>query len=324
MAKAVAFVGLAIALILGATALWVNHLEARAAAAYPPAGRFLTVAGARLHYIDVGRDSSNAPPIVLIHGNPGSVEDFDRLIPALATSHRVIAVDRPGHGYSERPDMRAATPLAQARQLHAALEQLGVRRPILVGHSWGGALALSYALEFPNDVAGLTLLGTRAYHDPEPPDALYVLLRRPVIGPMLRHTLVPIFGRGTLEARFAAAYRPDSVQRDHLAFARALWMRPGELGATVWDAFLLQDQAGGMARRYSSIGVPVMLLAGDQDGLLPESQQLADQLPNAWIEVLSNTGHYLPRTRVAEIERAIAVLQARLKAGEHASRSRHD
>ena len=307
---------MAIALILSATALWVSRIPARAAAAHPPTGRFLTVAGTRLHYVDLGRDSGGAPPIVLIHGNPGAIEDFDRLIPVLATSHRVIALDRPGHGYSDRPDVQAATPLAQARQLHAALEQLGVHRPILVGHSWGGALALAYALEFPNDAAGLALLGTRAYPDPEPPDALYVQLRRPVIGPLLRHTLVPIFGRGTLEARFAAAYRPDSLQRDHLAVAQALWMRPGELGATVWDTFLLQGEAGEMARRYSTVGVPVMLLVGDQDALLPESQQLADQLPNAWIQVLASTGHYLPRTRVTEIERAIAVLEARLNAAE--------
>lgn len=305
---------LLVALTLGAAALWVNRLTARAAATYPPAGRSLTVDGARLHYVDVGSASNDEPPLVLIHGNPGAIQDFERLIPVLATSHRVIAVDRPGHGYSERPDMRGATPAAQARQLHVALDQLGVRRPILVGHSWGGALALAYAIEFPDDVAGLALLGTRAYPVEGPPDPLYALLRRPVIGPLLRHTLVPLLGRRTLDTRMSAAYHPDSVQRGHLAFARALWMRPDQLGATVWDTFLLQGEAGAMARRYSSVGIPVMLLAGDDDHLLPETQQLANELPNAWIEVLSNTGHYLPRTRVADVEQSIAVLQARMHA----------
>ena len=313
--KAIAFFALAIALILGATALWVNRLAARATAAYPPAGRFLMVDGARLHYVDVGGVGNGESPLVLIHGNPGGIQDFERLIPLLATSHRVIAVDRPGHGYSERADMRAATPLAQARQLHAALDQLGARRPILVGHSWGGALALAYATEFPDDVAGLVLLGTRAYPVEGPPDPLYALLRRPVIGPVLRHTLVPALGRGMLDARMSAAYLPDSVQAGHLASARALWMRPSQLGATVWDTFLLQNDAGVMARKYSTVGVPVMLLVGDGDSLLPETQQLASQLPNAWIEVLPNTGHYLPRTRAAEIQRSVQVLEARLGAG---------
>jgi pimeloyl-ACP methyl ester carboxylesterase len=315
MAKAVAFLALAIALILGGTALWVNRLAARAAAAYPPAGRFLMVDSVRLHYVDAGSAGNGESPLVLIHGNPGGIQDFERLIPLLATSHRVIAVDRPGHGYSERADLRGATPTAQATQLHTGLDQLGVRRPILVGHSWGGALALAYATEFPDDVAGLVLLGTRAYPVEGPPDPLYALLRRPVIGPVLRHTLVPVLGRGTLDARMSAAYLPDGVQAGHLASARALWMRPSQLGATVWDTFLLQNDAGMMARKYSTVAVPVMILAGDQDALLPESRQLANQLPNAWIEVLRNTGHYLPRTRVAEIQRSVDVLEARMRAG---------
>jgi pimeloyl-ACP methyl ester carboxylesterase len=148
------------------------------------------------------------------------------------------------------------------------------------------------------------------------PDPLYTLLRRPVIGPLLRHTLVPLVARGTLDARISAAYHPDSVHRAHVDQARALWMRPGELGATVWDTFLLQNEAGAMARRYSSIPVPVMLLAGDGDELLPETQQLASDLPNAWIQVLPRTGHYLPRTRVAEVQKSIAVLAARAQAGQ--------
>jgi pimeloyl-ACP methyl ester carboxylesterase len=300
------------ALTLGIAALWVAHLESRAAKTFPPAGRFLMAEGARLHYVEAG--AATDPPIILIHGNPGSVRDFDRLIPVLASGHRVIAIDRPGHGYSDRPDVRAATPTAQARQLHSALEQLGVRRPILVGHSWGGALALAYALEFPGDVAGLALLGTRAYPFDGPPDPIYTLLRRPIVGPLLSHTLAPIFARGMLEAKLAAAYHPDTLERDALDIAQALWMRPGELGAMVWDTHLLHTEAAAMAPRYSMIGIPVMLLVGDVDELLPESQQLATQLPNAWIEVVPRTGHYLPRNRVAEVQRTVAVLEARTRA----------
>ena len=313
-AKALGVIALLLLLILGATALRVTQSAAGAERLYPAAGRFLTVEGARLHYIDAGDPGAGGAVLVLIHGNPGSVRDFELLMPALASRQRVIAIDRPGHGYSERPDVAAASPVAQARGIRAALAELGVRRPILVGHSWGGAVALAFALEFPTDVGGLVLLGTRAYPVDAPPDPLYVLLRRPIIGPLLRHTLVPILGRGTLDARFSAAYRPDSVQPDHLESARALWLRPDQLGATVWDTFLLQRDAAPMARRYSSIGIPVMILAGDGDSLLPESRQLSDQLPNAWIEVLPSAGHYLPRNRVAEIQRAIAVLEARMGA----------
>jgi pimeloyl-ACP methyl ester carboxylesterase len=313
-AKALGIIALVLLLVLGASALWVNRHVAGAERAYPASGRVLTLEGARVHHVEVGAPSADRTVVVLIHGNPGSVRDFEPLIPALAASRRVIAVDRPGHGYSERPEIDVASPGAQARRLHALLGELGVHRPILVGHSWGGAIALAYALDFPADVGGLVLLGTRAYPVDGPPDPLYALLRRPVVGPLLRNTLVPIFGRRTLDARFTAAYLPDSVQPEHLESARALWLRPGQLGATVWDTFLLQRDAPSMARRYSSIAIPVMILVGDGDSLLPESRQLSTQLPNAWIEVLPNTGHYLPRTHVAEIQRAIAVLEARMSA----------
>ena len=309
---AVVLVG--IGLILAATAVWASRTTSRANEAYPPTGRFLSIAHTRLHYVDTGYATNGESPVVLIHGNAGSVRDFDRLVPLLAGSRRVIAIDRPGHGHSGRPDLEGTTPVAQAGMLHALLEQAGVRRPILVGHSWGGALALAYATEYPDAVGGIVLLGTRAYPVDGRPDRLYALLRRPVIGPALRATVIPILGRDILEARVEAAYRPDSVQQEHLASARALWMRPGQIGATVWDTFLLQRDARMLERKYATIGAPVMIMVGDGDDLLPESQRLSTHLPNAWIEVLSGAGHYLPRTRPADVQRAIAIAEARARA----------
>ncbi len=312
--KALALIALVLAITLGGMAIWVHRATARANAEYPPAGRFLTIAHARLHYVDTGFATNGDAPVVLIHGNSGSVRDFDRLIPALAGSRRVVAIDRPGHGHSERPALEMTTPLAQAAMLHALLTGIGVERPILVGHSWGGAVALAYSAEYPDAVGGLVLLGTRAYPVDGPPDALYTWLRRPVIGPMLRATVVPIFGRDILDARVASAYRPEPVQQDHLASARALWMRPSQIAATVWDTHLLQQQAYELERRYATIASPAVILVGDGDALLPESQRLSTHLPNAWIEMLAGAGHYLPRTRVADVQRAIAIVGARAQA----------
>jgi pimeloyl-ACP methyl ester carboxylesterase len=314
LGRIVAVLVVGIVLVLGATAVWVRRASARANETYPPVGRFITIAHARLHYVDTGFATSGDAPVVLIHGNAGSVRDFDRLIPVLAATRRVIAVDRPGHGHSGRADLEEMTPGMQAALMHSLLQGAGVQRPILVGHSWGGALALAYASEHPDAVSGLVLLGTRAYPVEGPPDPLYALLRRPVIGPVLQATVVPIFGRDILEGRVEAAYRPDSVQQDHLASARALWMRPGQIGATVWDTFLLQRDAPALARQYATIGAPAVIMVGDGDDLLPESQQLSMHLPNAWIEVVSGAGHYLPRTHVADVQRAIAVVQARARA----------
>ena len=147
----------AAAVSAAATAIWVEAQARRAEREHPPAGRFLDIDGVRLHHVDRGE----GPPVVLIHGNTVSLADFEAcgLIDRLAQNHRVLAFDRPGFGHSSRPRDRLWTPSAQAGLLHAALQQLGVGRPVVVGHSLGTLIALALALDQPADVRGLVLLG---------------------------------------------------------------------------------------------------------------------------------------------------------------------
>ena len=313
--KTLGLLAVLLALALGAAAWRVRTMTSHAHATWPASGRYVTIPGGqRLHYADTGQAAPARHTVVLLHGNPGTIHDFDRLVRLLAPTTRVIAFDRPGHGYSDRLGMRESTPTVQARAIHAALVQLGVERPIIVGHSWGGALAMAYAMEFPADVAGLVLVGTRAYPIEGPPDPLYSLLRTPLIGPVLRHSVASIVAPGPIENRVAGAYRPDGVHADHLARGRALWARPTQLGATVWDTYLLQNAADTMSRRYGTLAHPTMLLVGDGDELLPETERLSRELSGTWIRVLPNTGHYAIRTRPADVARAIAELEARLAA----------
>src|SRR5262249_37337328 len=107
-----------------------------------PKEGYVEVEKTRMRYVEAGE----GPVVVMIHGNAGSVEDFDfKTLGQICRDHRIIAVDRPGHGKSERPNGKPATLQYQARLLHETLTHLGVTRPVLVGHSWGGALALAYA-----------------------------------------------------------------------------------------------------------------------------------------------------------------------------------
>ena len=160
---------------------------------YPPTGRFVTVDGVRLHYVEKGE----GPPVVLLHGNMVTAEDFQTsgVLDLLATQHRVIAFDRPGFGYSDRPHGSAWSARAQADLLGAALVVLGINRPIVFGHSWGAAVALALALNHPDDLRGLVLLSGYCY----PTLRADVLLSSPpaipILGDLLRFSISPLLGK---------------------------------------------------------------------------------------------------------------------------------
>src|SRR3954463_7199772 len=138
---------------------------------HPPQGTFMEVDGVRLHYSDRGEGS----PVVLIHGNAVSGDDWNTsgVAELLLRSHRVIIFDRPGFGYSERPRGHLWTATQQAELLHKALQQLGIERPVVVGHSWGTIVALALAERHQADTAGLVLL-SGYYVWTARPDALLV------------------------------------------------------------------------------------------------------------------------------------------------------
>src|SRR5215470_11302818 len=122
--------------------------------------KFVTIDRLRVRYVESGR----GPAVVMIHGNAGNIEDFEfGLIQELSSNYRVIAFDRPGHGKSDRPN--TANVEYQARLLHQVLASLRVDQPVLVGHSWGAALALSYALQYPKELSGMILVAPAAYPD---------------------------------------------------------------------------------------------------------------------------------------------------------------
>src|SRR3954453_24182670 len=140
---------------LAASALLNAYLARRAEREHPPAGRFVEVDGVRLHYLERGA----GPPVVLLHGNVVTAEDWvlSGVLDRVAERHRVVAFDRPGYGHSERPQGSAWTAATQADLLLHAFARLGIQRPVVVGHSWGTNVALALALADPAAVRGLVL-----------------------------------------------------------------------------------------------------------------------------------------------------------------------
>ena len=263
--------------------------------ANPPTGRFVEVEGGRLHVVELG--AADAPPVLLLHGASGNLADMrGALGERLAQRYRIILVDRPGHGWSDRPGGAAdALPSAQARLIHQALTRLGVKRPIVVGHSWSGALATAYALAYPDEVRGLVLLAPVTHPWPGGIGWINDVVALPVIGPLIARTLILPSGYLLLKPGVAAVFRPDAPPENYgERTGVAMLLRPREFIANAQDLAQLKEFVRAQSPRYGEIKVPVTIIAGDKDPVVYtdiHSRSIARQVPQAKLTVLPGVGH---------------------------------
>ena len=292
---------------LGGAALF-NHWQAgRAEAEQPPTGEFVQVDDLRLHYTDRGE----GPPVVLIHGNGVTLNDWTASgVTELASKHhRVIAFDRPGFGYSDRPRTTVWTPAAQAAAIMAALAKLGVERPILVGHSWGALVALAAALDHAAEVAGLVLVSGYYFKTARPDVPAFALPAIPVLGDLIAHTAAPLTGRLITPAAIKASFAPAPTDP---AFAEAqlgLMLRPSQIRATAADTALMIPAAAAISARYGELDLPVTILAGEGDKIAhidEHADKLVDAIAGARIVRLAEVGHMLHYSRPDAVIDAIA------------------
>jgi pimeloyl-ACP methyl ester carboxylesterase len=284
------------ALLAATTSFGVARLEA----AHPPTGQFIEVQGVRLHVAVLGLppDAPGAEPaIVLIHGASGNLEDMRLALgEKLAGSHRVILIDRPGHGWSSRPECEdCASPARQAELVAGALEQLGVRRAILIGHSWGGAFATAYALAFPERTAGLVLLSAPTHPWPGDPGWYNRLVLLPYIGPLFLCTCVYPLGLLLAASASRNVFEPQAVPDNYMRRAAILLvLRPKTFYSNARDLALLESFIRTQVPRYVDLRTPTVIITGDRDTLVsPEinARALAAVLPSAKLVLLKDIGH---------------------------------
>lgn len=298
-----AVAGLALSL---ATQLGVQLIQR----AFPPEGRMIEVAGARLHVVELGPRDAAGPPIVLLHGASSNLRAMQPLGDRIAITRRVILIDRPGHGWSTREQVADSTPAIQSRMIADALSKIGVDRAIVVAHSWAGALGLRIALDHPDRVAGLVLLAPVAYPWRGGAGRTNDVISTPLIGPLLAHTITLPLGllvaNPGARAVFAPQPMPDDFVRDS---ATLLLLRPREFIANARDLVTLKAAVVEQAPRYAEIEAPVAIISGDVDKTVStgiHSRPLAAAAPNARLIVLPGTGHMVqyaaPDLVVSEIE----------------------
>ncbi len=303
-----------VAAILAAGAI-VTFIGARLIErAHPPRGRFGDVAGLRQHVVELGADAgqSASPPIVLIHGAGCNLEDMRLALgERLATHHRVILIDRAGLGWSERRGRNGSSPAYQAAMLRDVLDRLGVARAVIVGHSWGGALATSFALDHPARVAGLVLLAPPLYPLNRSMTWLYTLFGTPIFGWLYARTLALPLGLPFIGLGLTSAFLPQRPPRHYLKRTAALLLlRPATFLANARDVAHLAGNLEHQKARYASLVVPTTIMTGDRDMIVAAERHaiaFAASVPRAKLVVLPGVGHMLHH---AAAERVVAEIEA--------------
>ena len=273
---------------------------------YPPSGQFVTVNGVRLHYIERGE----GPPVVLLHGNVVTAEDFisSEVVDLIAKRHRVIAFDRPGFGYSDRPHGSAWSAGTQADLIRDAFAHLGINRPIVLGHSWGAAVALALGLNYPEAVRGLVLL-SGYYYPTLRADVLFSALTAiPILGDLLRYSVSPFIGKLMLPLLLKGMFAPLPVPaRFTKSFPRDMPVRPGQIRAQSQDGVAMIPVALSMRHRYKELSMPVVIMAGAKDRVVKDSQavRLHEELPNSILRLIPGVGHMVHYAVPDEVARAV-------------------
>ncbi len=292
-------------------ALFTALVARRAETLAPPIGRFIEVDGGRLHYLDRG----TGPVVVLVHGLGGNLRNFYGLVDKLAAGCRVVAVDRPGSGYSTVPGEHP-TLSAQAAIIARFLHRLGLDRPLLVGHSLGGALALALALDHPDCVRALVLISTLSQVERVPPAIFKSLdVRSPALRWLIAWTLMAPLGKLAQQATLKAVFAPESVPEGFaVESGAALGLRPESFIAASKDMVTVGDDLAVMAPRYPSLAIPVEVIFGRQDPILDyqaHGERLVATLPHASLQLIEG-GHMIPVTLPDQI--ADWIKQAALRA----------
>jgi pimeloyl-ACP methyl ester carboxylesterase len=301
----------ALAILVLITQLGVFLLER----SYPARGKMIEVAGGALHVVDIGPRDAAGPPIVLIHGASSNLESMRQPLGLrLAENHRVILIDRPGHGWSTRARNEDSTPEIQGRMIEEALEKLGVVNAVFVVHSWAGALGARMALDYPQRVAGLVMLAPVAYPWPGGVGRYNKIISTPLIGPLLAYTITLPLGYFLAEAGARGVFLPQTIPDGFIKdSATLLLLRPREFIANAHDLVTLKEAVREQAPRYAGITAPVVVISGDgADKTVStsiHSRPFAAAVPNAKLIVLPGVGHMVqqaaPELVIAEIEAMI-------------------
>jgi pimeloyl-ACP methyl ester carboxylesterase len=294
----------------GGTVMRQARTGGRAPAEEPvsrPSGQFVDVDGLQVHYIARGRGR----PVVLIHGNGTMAEDFVicGLVDQLAKRYRVIAIDRPGFGHTDRPRHRLWTAAAQARLVHRTLECLNVERPVIVGHSWGTIVSLALAVQPGRELRGLVLLSGYYYRSRRADVAMIAPLAVPGVGDAARSLMPAALGHLLAPQVFRHVFKPQPIPaRFKARFPVGLSIHPTQARASAEDTASMNAAAAHLQPHYAKLRLPTAILTGDADAIVEAAAQscrLHEEIAGSSLTVLPGLGHMIHYAAKGRIVRAV-------------------
>lgn len=305
---------LAVFVLLLATGLWVATfiIASNIEKEFPPVGRFVEVNGSKMHFVDTG-PGTDKPVAVFIHGASANLNDqVYSFREVLEDRLRLIFPDRPGHGYSEAfPGSNS--PAKQADRIAALLAELKISKAVIVGHSFGGAVAAAFGVLHPDRTSGLVLLAPATHPWPTGVAWYYDVANTPVLGWVFTRLLATPIGGLFLPEGVKGVFAPNPVAADYIkATATRLVFRPSHFHANAKDVANLISHVTLYSKRYSEIKLPTVIFHGDADETVsPEIHSvngLSKDIEGSKLVVLGDMGHKLDYVAREEISKAVMAI----------------
>lgn len=273
-----------------------DRREAEWAAQYPPLGALIQVDGHAVHVLETGQPRGAAPDLVLIHGASGNLRDFTfKLVERLTDDYRVIAVDRPGLGWSDSWGEIDSDPAEQARILRLATAGLGLEQPIILGHSYGGAVAMGWALQAPQETGAIVLLAGATHPWGGGGLGFWYWLNDTPMASTARAMVSAFVPDATVQSTLEAIFAPDPVPDGYGDYiGTGLSLRRDSLESNTRQVNALEDYLTRMQPRYAALTLPIEIVHGDADKIVLldlHSRRMADEVESARLTILPGAGH---------------------------------